>query len=178
MRVNLWPRRVFLGLVAFALCGGIAAYAGQSGFQQNFGSSFFIVDDPCPARQFPTFESLVPVPAIVDPFAEDIIVFCQFFADDDKGPKKGVKISYETDLIVIDNNTGEVMYAPIEQGRGRTKKNGVGSFDFELPTELFADGFESGDVSAWSYTRTNYKGTKKVQQGGVSCDTGSSSSSE
>jgi hypothetical protein len=29
----------------------------------------------------------------------------------------------------------------------------IRDFDFDLPAELFADGFESGDVSAWSYSR-------------------------
>ncbi len=44
-------------------------------------------------------------------------------------------------------------------GELETNSSGRTSFDFELPAELFAEGFESGDVSAWSYTRTD--STKK-----------------
>ena len=35
-------------------------------------------------------------------------------------------------------------------------------FDFEIPAPIFADGFESGDVSAWSYTKFEFGQKKKM----------------
>ncbi len=75
-----------------------------------------------------------------------------------------------------DNNTGEIESFPAGSGRFRTNRDGISSFDFDLPAELFADGFESGDVSAWSYTRTDFTNRKRGSQGQVNCGTSSSRS--
>ena len=165
------PLTVVLVLVAAALP------AGDNKFQDSFGSQFFASDPACKAKQLPTFESLIPIPSFVDPFEQDLIpFFCQVQTSMEGKAKKGVKGSYTSELIVRDNRTGETESFPAGSGRFRTNRDGFDSFDFDIPSELFADGFESGDVSAWSYTRTDFTGRKQVNTASVSCGTSSSKS--
>lgn len=163
------------GIVLALFCGN--TQAGDFSSQFNDGKATFFASPPCPVKQFPTFESIVPVPNIVDPFQQDLIpMFCQVeVTREGKGVKKA-KGTFETELVVIDNNTGEAESFPIGSGKFKTNSLGRDSFDFDLPAELFADGFESGDVSAWSYTRTDFTNKKKGNQANVSCGSGSSSS--
>lgn len=165
------------GILVLALISSGALHAGDFESQFTGGSNFFSSSPPCPVRQFPTFESLVPVPAIVDPFAQDLIpMFCDVqVSREGKGVKKA-KGKFEADLIVIDLDTGISQSFPIASGDFKTNKDGLSSFDFDLPSELFADGFESGDVSAWSYTRTDFSNKKKSDSTSVSCVTGASRS--
>ena len=153
--------------------------AGDSRAQGTFGGNFFSASPPCPAKQLPTFESLVPVPGIVDPFEQDVIsMFCQIQADrEGKGVKK-VNGKYETDLIVVNTSTGEAESFSIASGRFKTNKDGRANFDFDIPADLFADGFESGDVSAWSYTRTDFTNKKKVGGTSVSCNSSTTRSQD
>ncbi len=169
---------VFTALVFAALCAFAgASEAGDNAFIDNFGGSFFSADKPCPLKQFPTFESIIPVPSFVDPFEQDLIpVFCQLQVENKGKPKKGARGRYTSELRVFDNNTGEFESFPVGSGKFKTNSSGTAVFDFDLPAEIFADGFESGDVSAWSYTRTDFtrkKGTFAAQ----SCDIGSGKSS-
>ena len=39
----------------------------------------------------------------------------------------------------------------------------IEDLDFEIPAPIFADGFESGDVSAWSYSRADFGGATNNQ---------------
>lgn len=154
-----------------------AAPAGDFAFQNTFGGNFFSVSPPCPVKQLPTFESLVPVPGFVDPFEQDLIpFFCSVDVfSEGKGVKKA-KGKYEVDLVVRDNNTGELESFPVKSGRFKTNRDGEAQFDFDLPAELFADGFESGDVSAWSYTRTDFTNRKRTDSVVQDCQAGSSKS--
>ena len=47
-------------------------------------------------------------------------------------------------------------------------ENAVEELDFEIPAPIFADGFESGDVSAWSYTSADFTEKRREGQGGDS----------
>jgi hypothetical protein len=97
--------------------------------------------------------------------------FFQCFVDvnkNDKGVRK-TKGTWTTELIVRDNNTGMLETFPIRSGKFKTNSDGQDDFDFEIPTELFADGFESGDVSAWSYTRSDFTNKKKADSASVQC---------
>ncbi len=167
-------------LVALALLTGVTsapAQAGNTVSQFTFANNFFSASPACPVNQFPTFESIVPVPAIIDPFEEDFIpFFCQIQVDRKGNPVKKAKGTFETDLIVIDNVTGEAETFPIRSGKFKTGSNGIDTFDFDIPAELFADGFESGDVSAWSYTRSDFTNKKRADNASVSCGTSSSKS--
>ncbi len=145
-------RRIFdnpIVLIALVLLPLVAAtgWAGDFKSQSSIGANFFNVSPACPAKEFPTFESIVPVPGFIDPFAQDLIpLFCEVqVAREGKGVK-GVKGKFESELIVRDNNTGETESFPVGSGRFRTNRDGVSSFDFDLPAEIFADVFDSGDV--------------------------------
>ena len=47
-------------------------------------------------------------------------------------------------------------------------ENAAADLDFEIPAPIFADGFESGDVSAWSYTSADFTKKRREGQGGDS----------
>jgi len=161
---------VTLLVVLSALAAPAATHAGDSFSQTRFGSDFFQVSPPCPVKQFPTFETIAPVPAIFDTDVLSSAVF-QCFVDvskNNRGRKKA-KGTWTTELIVRDNNTGELETFDIASGRFKTDSNGQDEFDFEIPAPIFADGFESGDVSAWSYTRSDFTNKKKADRAIVQC---------
>ena len=65
------PRTLRSGITLLALAllphfAG-AAWAGDFFSQATIGSNLFDTSPPCPVKEFPTFEVLVPVPAIFDP---------------------------------------------------------------------------------------------------------------
>lgn len=172
-------RQSLAALVALAALALVPAtgWAGDFKSQSTFGSSFFSASPPCPVNQFPTLESIVPMPQILDPFEEDLIpMFCQVQVAKGEKPVKKVKGTFFADLIVLDNETGELERFPVKSGRFKTNRDGISEFDFDLPAEIFADGFESGDVSAWSYTRTSFSNKKKGDRAAVSCGKGVSRS--
>lgn len=177
--MDLRVRRMVTAVTVLTLLSTLAvtAWAGDNKSQSTFGSSFFFASPPCPVNQFPTLETIAPVPAIIDPFEQDFIpMFCQIEVERGENPVKRVKGTYETELIVRDNSSGEIESFPVKSGRFKTNSQGRAGFDFELPAELFADGFESGDVSAWSYTRTDFANRKRGNNAAVSCGASSSRS--
>lgn len=157
----------------------VAGSAGDSKAQFGAGASFFTVSPACPARQFPTFEAIVPVPAIFDPFNQDLArILCQVQVKREGKGVKRVKGKYESELIVRDNNTNDLDAFRTGSGVWRTDKEGRARFAIEIPAEIFADGFESGDVSAWSYIRTDLTNKKRGDTATVQCDTGTSRSQQ
>lgn len=147
-----------------------AASAGDTAVQRTFGGSSFSASPARPVKQFPTFESVTPVPRILDLDDPDPI-FCPVQVTRDGDPVKGARGRFISELIVIDSATGLGETFPVASGRFRTDSEGRDSFDFELPAELFADSFESGHVSAWSYTRTSFTNRKRANGVVVSCGT-------
>ena len=174
MKGTLPPIRVTLAMLAVLLMTP-AVQAGDDPLSINFGGNAFFPSSPCPAKRVPTFEAVVPVPSFesfVNPFEEgDFRIFCQVNTlRKGKGAKK-VKGNWQAELVILDNVTGDVDRVFVQSGFFTTKKTGTDDFDFDLPDELFADGFESGDVSAWSYTRTNFTNQKRVDSARLTCDT-------
>jgi hypothetical protein len=170
--VLMKSRRIPLALGAFTMLWTLVApvQAGDQTFQTNIGAAFQQSSPPCRANEFPPFESLVPIPNVIDPFAQQMVFFsCFVDARKNGNGVKKVKGVFETDLIVLDNLTGETDRFPVGSGKFKTNSDGQALFDFEFPTEIFADGFESGDVSAWSYTRTDFTNKKKVDNAGLQC---------
>ncbi len=164
--------------LALSLCGGTQAWAGETGTQIDVGVAFFAADEPCAFKKFPVFETLAPIPKIIDPFEQDLIpVFCYIQVQRDGQGVRKAGGAYTSELVVIDNNTGMAERFPLKAGNFRTNSSGLADFDFDLPAELFADGFESGDVSAWSYTRTDFTNRKKADHVRADCGASSSSSS-
>ena len=162
-------------LSLFLLLGVTAANADGSIFHGmgGGGAQEFFADPPCKLKQFPDLEVLVPIPSIIDPFEEDLVqIFCQVTVQKNNQPVKKARGNFESELVIIDNNTGFTERIPLGDGSFKTNAAGFDVFDFEIPTPIFADGFESGDVSAWSYTRTSFKKKKKADTGVVACFAG------
>lgn len=159
-----------LGLLSFDAIAG----AGEGGFQSNLGDSFFQTQTPCKLKKFPTFETITPIPNIVDPFDQDFVpVFCQLRATNGEDVVKKAKGRWESNLFVLDHATGEFDSFPVASGTFNSGSSGIAQFEFDIPTEIFSDGFESGDVSAWSYTETDFT-KKKGDRAEVLCNTGGS----
>ena len=106
-----------------------------------------------------------------------ISVFCSIVVKKNAKPVKNVKGTFMSELAVIDNNTGEVEMFDLGSGKFQTNEDGFDTFNFEIPTPIFADGFESGDVSAWSYTRADFTNKKKADNGQMTCTGNSGTSS-
>ena len=168
----------FVALLAFLsplFVSELIADGSDFTFNDNLGAGFFQTSPPCPLKRFPTLEALATVPLIVDPFEQDIIpLFCQISVSKGGNPVKGAKGNFESALVVIDNETGMVETFSLGDGKFKTNSDGFAGFDFEIPAPLFADGFESGDVSAWSYTRVDFKKKKKADSADVFCFTSGS----
>lgn len=162
---------VILGLAMLLGAGsGPAAHAGDVLSQSIQGLNFFGTSSACPAKKAPTMETVAPLPAILDPALVPIIKFqcsVQPFVGTD--PVKKVRGKYTIELLVRDNETGAFKSFELDSGRFKTNKQGQAGFETEIETEIFADGFESGDVSAWGYTRTNFTNGKKVESSFVEC---------
>ena len=163
---SLTLRRTFLVSAILGLLGvGGVLQAGDGGSQSNLADGFFQTSPPCPLRDFPTFEVIVPVPNIIDPFEDDIIpLFCQIRAQKNGQVVKKAKGTFESTLFVLDNTTGMFETFDLGSGKFNTGSTGIDSFDFEIPAPIFADGFESGDVSAWLYTRADFQKKKKKKK--------------
>ena len=175
LRAATYGPPVLTIVLMLALATTVAAGDFEAQFTQ--GNNGFFTQPPCPVNQFPTFESIAPIPKVVDPFEEDFVpVFCQIqVSEEGKGVRKA-KGRFTADLLVLDNNTGVGESFSIDRGRFRTNNQGQDSFDFQIPTEIFADGFESGDVSAWSYTRADFTNRKTANNVSMSCNTSTDSS--
>ena len=172
------PRRVFVSVLTLVLFAG-AAGAGDSVSQSTFGANFFSSSTPCKAKDLPDLEVIAPVPAIVDPFEDDIIpVFCNVWAQKKGNPVNNFRADFTSELVVVDHNTGMAEVFDIDSGSFKTNSDGFANLEFELPAPIFADGFESGDVSAWSYTRIDPKKKKRVTDVSVECGKNASRSNE
>lgn len=162
------PVACLMALAAFLAPRG--GRAGDRFSQTTFGSNFFSSSPRCPVNQFPTFEAIAPVPSVFDFDANPDAIFTCLVDVQKNG--KGVnraKGTFETELIVRDNITGMLETFGIDSGKFKTDSNGQDAFDFEIPAAIFADGFESGDVSAWSYTRADFTNKKKATNASVQC---------
>jgi len=51
-----------------------------------------------------------------------------------------------------------------------TKADGRAILDFNMPTQLFTDGFKSGDVSVWSLTTAKFTNVKKANNARMDCN--------
>jgi len=163
--------RYFLvsALALVALVAG-APPAVDADIANNSGMSVFLVNGPTLLKKLPTLESVVPVPSIADPSSRSTVrLSCRVRAERGGSPVKGARGNYRAEMLVVDRGTGLSQVFPIASGVFRTKANGSRRFDLAMPTAIFADGFESGDVAAWAYTRTNFSG-KKGTFGALDCD--------
>lgn len=172
------PRIAVLPLVAVLILLGLGTaptHAGDFFTQTRFGSDFFSASPPCPVRDIPTFETIAPVPSIFDTNLNSTAFFqCFVQVERNEKPVKKAKGTFETELIIRHNDTGMLEVFPIMSGKFKTDSDGRDEFDFDIPTELFADGFESGDVSAWAYTRSDFTSKKKADNAWVQCGKGAS----
>ena len=126
------------------------------------GEAAFLADGAGPVREFAALETVAVVPSTFDPFAhETISLSCiALVKSGDKGVRSA-KGSYSSDLVVFDHRAGVSEAFPLASGRVKTDADGTSFFAVAIPTALFADGFASGDVSAWVATRADFSNRKK-----------------
>lgn len=159
-----------VALAVLLATNSIPALAGAALNQDIGGSNFFATFPDFPAKRIPTLEMVTPIVSILDPFDSAVTkVTCFIITLRGGDPVKKVKGKYNSELIVRDNRTGDFESFEIGSGRFKTNKEGRAMFDLDIPTAIFADGFESGDVSAWSYTRTDFTNGKKLSVTNVDC---------
>jgi hypothetical protein len=151
---------IVLALIA-GLAGSANAQTGQT--QTNIGESFFKAGTLSPVKKFPTSELLVPVPSIFDPSEEDsILILCQVQVFKLTTGVQNARGRFRAELVLIDNRTGQAERFFVAGGRFKTSRQGTTSFNFKLLAERIADGFGSGDVSAWLYTRIDFTNRKRA----------------
>jgi len=170
--LSKYKRPLWTSVLAFAVLAVSPAteVAANGGVANNNGASVFFSNDASLLKKFPSLESVVPVPSIANPTAQKVItISCRIGAEDGGAPLKGARGNYRAELVVIDRGTGMSDVFPLQSGPFRTKRNGVARFRFDIPSAIFSDGFESGDVSAWSYARTDFK-KGKGNFGALDCD--------
>ena len=134
------------------------------------GAQLFHADPLCPLKDFPDLESLVPVPTLIDPIEDDLVGFsCYFAVTKDENPVKKATGKFTSKLVVLDNTTGTFETFDIATSKLKTDEFGLGEYNFEIPTALFAVGFKSGDTSAWAHTRLDLKTKKMADTALVGC---------
>ncbi len=164
-------RRLVTAALVLALAWTSSLHAGDGVFAANFGTTTLNTGTSCPVKQFPTFESIAPIPGSFPPPLSDFLpVFCTLQVTRDQQGVKKAKGTYTAQLLVRDNETGLVETHDIDSGTFRTGRGGFADWQIEIPPDLiFADGFESGNTSAWSYTRTDFSNKKKANNVALSC---------
>ncbi|MFQ5528408.1 MAG: hypothetical protein ACE5GX_19415 [Thermoanaerobaculia bacterium] len=170
--MSLRALRSGIALLTFALPPNFTgnAWAGDFVSQGNFGDSLVTASTPHPVKEFPTFESIVHVPRIFDPLQQDFLaIFCDVKVTKQGEGVKKVKGTYMSELFVFDNDSETVEISPLGSGKFKTDGNGFDNFALDVPVPLFIDGFESGDTSAWTYTRVEFTNKKKSAFASVSC---------
>ena len=164
-----WFMFVFGGLCVVGFQGLLAEEPVR---QTNVAFSRVDTDQPRKPKKFPTFEVLVPLSPLLDPFEVDSIVVgsgWEVFRGGEAVAKAVAK--YVIDLVVLDHTLGTFEVFSIGEGKTKTSpQEGRDDFGFDIPTALFADGFESGDISAWVRFRASIK--KKNDETLFSCGQG------
>ena len=116
-----------------------------------------------PVDQFPGFSMFMVVPVNLVPAEQPSTeVVCNVNVQRNDRPVKNAKGVWRGGVMVRDNATGVVESTIVANGRFKTAEGGEKVFRFQIPVEVFADGFESGDVSAWSYVEGEFTNRKKA----------------
>ncbi|MFQ5526979.1 MAG: hypothetical protein ACE5GX_12060 [Thermoanaerobaculia bacterium] len=159
-------------LCALLLGSASEAVADQGLVFFHLGESRQVTDRPCALKRLPSLEGLASVPPIADPLARNQIpVLCQIQVSKRDEPVRNARGSYAGALFVLDHVSGRFDAFEIDSGSFKTGANGSALFEYQIPASIFTDGFESGDVSAWSRTRADFK-NKRGDRAALSCDIG------
>lgn len=120
-------------------------------------------------------ESVAPIPNLdfeMSDADETIEVVCGWFAYGrftGALPIKGVRGRTVSTMFLLDNVTGQFETRVIDAGTFKTGTDGYAERRFNIPNHIFADGFESGDVSAWVHTSSIGLNNKKVRAMSQGC---------
>ena len=168
-------------VLVFALCAvpvvlmlvlPVSAWAGER--EENIASAQFDVDRARKPKKFPDLRVTVEIPSIFDPEGADHFgMFCKFLAqrlvDNSLPGVRNVRGKWRSVLHVLDHMTLTFETVEIDNGKFKTGATGVDSLLFDIPTAIFADGFESGDVSVWSSTTFELKKGPKTTDTTAQC---------
>lgn len=164
-------RAVFLAIViVVAAVSTVSAPAfGAQTVLDNNGDTSFFTPTPRPLANFPAFESLVPMPLNINPFNRNRVQQnCVVQAVKKAAPIKGAKGVFAGKLVVMDNSTGTFETVVLASGKFKTNSDGLAVFSYDIATDLFAKGFKSGSISAWSYARVEFA-KRKATYGLLHC---------
>ncbi len=160
-----------LGLLAVLVSESPAA--GER-FMVNSGTVFFYSNPALETDRIPNWVLMFEIPSTLDTTAEVQEVFCALNAekvvgDDERRGVRRVLARWTSRLHVLDPSTSQVTVTKIASGRVQTNAEGRGEFTFDIPTELFADGFASGGVSAWTSVTFDLKRNRQSMDSRAEC---------
>lgn len=160
---------IFLVVIALGVMMGPPPARSESQLSSQ-GDTFFFTTAARPLADFPPLESVVPMPQNINPMnRKKVHEYCSVQVAKRGDPVPSGKGSYVATLVVMDRATKTFTSTTLSSGKIRTGSEGVALFDFIIPTELFASGFKSGDISAWSYARLEFR-KRKATYAMLSCD--------
>lgn len=166
----IWLGILALAVLAIDAVDATSARPGDGFSGDSFGGSSFVVNDPCPARDFPALESVVPlVPGNFDFEAlESIRIKCNL---DTLGVGK-VKGTATTVLRLLDSATSAFQVIDIDTSKIKTAANGFGGIDLEVPIGSLPNGFTgSATVSASVHSVVALTNGKKLTAVSYNCIT-------
>ena len=144
----------------------------EAGVLDSRGDTSFFSGEVRPLANFPPLESVVPMPLNINPFnRKRVRQSCTVQVVRRNAPLKSARGEYEAHLVLMDNKAGTFESFELSTGKLRTDPDGEARLEFDIPTDLFAEGFKSGTVSAWSHTRlelTKRKGSFAFLRCGLS----------
>ena len=143
-------------IVALGVAPSAPGFAANT-VLDNRGDTTFFAETPRLLANFPTLESLVPMPLNINPFnRKRVQQSCAVQVYKRTSPVKGAKGTFSGKLVVMDNSKATFKTVDLASGKFRTDADGNATFEYDIATKLFAEGFKSGSISAWSYARIDF----------------------
>lgn len=134
------------------------------------GDSAFFSSQSRPLAKFPTLESLVPMPLNINPFnRQRVRVRCVLQVIKRSAPVRGAKGRFAARLVLMDNAAGTFHSTEMTSGKFKSDADGQVIFTFDVPTDMFAQGFRNGEISAWSHASVVFS-KRKATYALLRCD--------
>lgn len=144
-------------------------FAAGSVLDSPSDTSFFS-QDVRPLASTPPLESLVPMPLNINPFnRRKVRESCLVQVIKRTAAVKGAKGTFTAQLMVMSEARGTFVALDLGSGKFKTDRDGRVAFDFDIPTDLFAEGFKQGDISAWAHSRVEFT-KRKGTYASLRCD--------
>ena len=144
-------------LFAGAMLVIVPAREVEAGILDSRGDTSFFSGEVRPLADFPALESVVPMPLNINPFnRRRVRQSCTVQVVRRNAPLKSARGEYVSHLVLMDHRAGTFKSIELSAGKLKTDPGGEARLEFDIATDLFAEGFKSGNVSAWSHTRLEF----------------------